>query len=202
MSFALLARIATAATMAFPLLLAPKYALAQQQPMPCLRYEPDTVAVEGKLVRRTYPGPPNYESVQQGDRPETGYYLELVAPTCVGRGADSLLDPAHASITAIQLVLDSAGYARLRPRLGTVVRLEGTLFGAYSGHHHTEVLLGVVWRAPPSPDEETSAAPSARSNRRLKLPGAPPGGRYEWQASSRTRSLTRRTGWCTLAPAA
>jgi hypothetical protein len=41
-----------------------------------------------------------------------------------------------------------------------------------------------------------------RSNRRLKLTGAPPGRRYEWLVSPRTRSLTRRTRWCTLAPAA
>jgi hypothetical protein len=39
-------------------------------------------------------------------------------------------------------------------------------------------------------------------NRRLKLAGAPPDSRYEWQASSRSRSLTRRTAWCTFAPAA
>jgi hypothetical protein len=39
-------------------------------------------------------------------------------------------------------------------------------------------------------------------NRRLKLAGAPPGGRHEWQASSMTRSLTRRCAWCTFAPAA
>jgi hypothetical protein len=41
-----------------------------------------------------------------------------------------------------------------------------------------------------------------RSNRRLKLTGAPPGGRYEWLVLSMTRSLTRRLAWCTFAPAA
>ena len=52
----------------------------------------------------------------------------------------------------------------------------------------------------------TSRTPNAQArwppNRRLKLTGAPPGGRYECLVGSMTRSLTRRCGWCTFAPAA
>ena len=41
----------------------------------CLRYQPDTVAIAGLLTRKTFPGRPNYESVKEGDGPETGFYL-------------------------------------------------------------------------------------------------------------------------------
>jgi hypothetical protein len=43
---------------------------------------------------------------------------------------------------------------------------------------------------------------AALSNRRLKLTGAFAGHRDEWLVGSRTRSLARRLGWCTFAPAA
>ena len=37
----------------------------------CLKYEPEIVEVAGVLETKTFPGPPNYESIEAGDRPET-----------------------------------------------------------------------------------------------------------------------------------
>ena len=45
------------------------------------------------------------------------------------------------SVGLIQLVLDSTGYSRLRPSLGTSVTLTGRLFSAITGHHHAPVLM-------------------------------------------------------------
>jgi hypothetical protein len=108
---------------------------------PCIRTDKDTVALTGKLERRTYPGRPNYESVKSGDEAETGFYLVLRTPAC------SLADTAAGAkkeVRLVQLVLDQAGYQRLRPRLGTTVTLRGTVFGSHTGHHHAPLLLNVA----------------------------------------------------------
>jgi hypothetical protein len=114
----------------------------------CLRYEPDTVAIAGILTRKTFPGRPSYESVKEGDEPETGFYLEVPIPVCTIASPDSASDNNGSlhDIRLVQLVLDSAGYARLKPRLGRQVTLRGTLFAAFTGHHHAPMLLRVVGR--------------------------------------------------------
>ena len=101
----------------------------------CLRYEPDTVAIAGVLTRKTFPGRPNYESVKKGDEPETGFCLEVGVPLCTIASPDSADDnnvSLH-DIRLVQLVLDSAGYARLRPHLRRQLTLRGTLFAAFTG---------------------------------------------------------------------
>ena len=109
----------------------------------CLALEPDTVLLVGRLERQTYPGPPTYESVQSGDKPETGFYLHVSPLKCVrlSRNTDKVLH-----VGEVQLVLDSLGYARLRPRLGQRISLSGTIFVGVNGHQHTPVLLQVAWR--------------------------------------------------------
>src|SRR5947208_6117956 len=98
----------------------------------CLPYEPDTVAIAGLLTRKTFPGRPNYESVKEGDGPEIGFYLEVPVPVCTIASPDSSDDNNGSlhEVRLVQLVLDSAGYVRLRPHLGRQVTLRGTLFAA------------------------------------------------------------------------
>jgi hypothetical protein len=111
-------------------------------PVNCLKYEPETVAVIGKLHRKTFPGRPNYESVVNGDEAETGFYMSLESPICtVGdSGADRV---AFESVREIQLVLSEKQYATFRPKLGEKIRLQGQLFSAHTGHHHADVLIRV-----------------------------------------------------------
>ncbi|WP_164840467.1 DUF4431 domain-containing protein [Collimonas arenae] len=111
-------------------------------PANCLRYEPETVTVTGKLHRETFPGRPNYESVANGDEPETGFYMSL-EPTICTVGDIGQSEVAFKSVREIQLVLNKKQYAELRPKLGAVVRLRGQLFSAFTGHHHADVLLRV-----------------------------------------------------------
>jgi hypothetical protein len=122
---------------------------AQGRAVACLRYEPDTVVLTGILRRHTYPGPPNFESVRAGDAPETGYYLHLGHPVCASRqyASDAEVDAAaarHVDARLVQLVLDSAGYARLRPLLGQRVTLRGRVFSAFTGHHHAPLVMTVL----------------------------------------------------------
>jgi hypothetical protein len=115
----------------------------------CVTYYQPNTRVVGTLARETFPGRPQYESVAGGDEPETGFYLHLAAPIC-GRPSpkagdarsDASLAPQD-SVTALQLLLDSAGYAALRPYLGKSIALEGKAFAWITGHHHARVLLDV-----------------------------------------------------------
>lgn len=108
----------------------------------CLAYEPQSVALKGKLHRQTFPGAPNFESVAQGDQAETGFYLTLPAPVCTISGGDD--QEAFAAVREVQLVLDKQQYAELRPQLGKTVSLHGKLFARFSGHHHADILLRVA----------------------------------------------------------
>jgi Domain of unknown function (DUF4431) len=110
----------------------------------CLSYEPSVVKVAGTLGRKTVPGPPNYESVSNGDRPETYWFVQLSRPVCVGEDEkEPDLYPAKKDVGSIQLVLTPDAYAACKELVGKRVVASGTLFGAITGHHHTPVLLTV-----------------------------------------------------------
>src|SRR5437870_9835899 len=48
----------------------------------CHHYRPAPVSLTGRLIRRTLPGPPNYQSIARGDRPQVADLLILDAPIC------------------------------------------------------------------------------------------------------------------------
>jgi len=110
----------------------------------CLSYEPAVVKVTGHLTRKTFPGPPNYKSVGKGDQAEMYWFVELRSPACVL--ADKLkpaLNISQDHVREIQLVLETAMYKTYSLLIGRQVVVQGTLFGAHTGHHHTPVLLNV-----------------------------------------------------------
>lgn len=109
----------------------------------CLKYEPAVVSLSGELHRATFPGRPNFESIANGDEPETGFYLTLKEPLCTQ--ADTVGEQeAHQNVREVQLVLTEQQYAQWRPQLGRQVTLQGGLFAAFTGHHHAPVLLRVA----------------------------------------------------------
>src|SRR2546426_7120545 len=83
----------------------------------CLSYEPAVVTLTGRLERRTYPGRPNYESIKEGDEPETHFYLNLPRSICTNGERDSPDTYPQQNVKLIQLVLELEGYKRLRPML-------------------------------------------------------------------------------------
>lgn len=107
----------------------------------CIASEPEEVLLTGRMRRRTFAGPPNYESLAKGDQPERVWLFHLTKPICVtARG-----DWEEKNISNLQLVFPGAqkDYTRYRPLLGRRVTIKGTLFRAQTGHHHTNVLLTV-----------------------------------------------------------
>jgi hypothetical protein len=111
----------------------------------CLSYEPTVVQLTGTVTRKTFPGPPNYESIKRGDQPETYWLLELQRPACVDHGnPGNLTDQAKKDIRRIQLVFSGKdAYAKYQRLLGKRVVATGTLYGSATGHHKTPVLLQV-----------------------------------------------------------
>lgn len=134
-----------AATKIFALLIlllsSAAYARAQEQ---CLSYDPAEVRLAGTISKQVVPGPPNYQNVRKGDKPETIWILTLAKAVCVTGNTDDV-NEAEQNVTDLQLVLKPNHFAQLN-RMGggklQVVSL-GKLFHAHTAHHRTKVLLDV-----------------------------------------------------------
>jgi len=98
-------------------------------------------ALHGRLVSRTFAGPPGYDSVRHGDAAEVTPVLRLGRPLCV-TGLLGDTDPTRHSIRELQVLdvhdqLDADQRAACR----RACVLTGQLVRAESGHHHTPVMI-------------------------------------------------------------
>lgn len=97
------------------------------------------VTLAGKLTVRTFPGPPNYESIAGGDLEERAFILELPRLICFtdGEFADGYerFDRVHVYATD-QDVIDA-----LNAAIGREVLVEGRAMGAHTGHHRAPMVL-------------------------------------------------------------
>lgn len=112
----------------------------------CLAYQPNIVSLTGSLhYSRVFPGPPNYESVKKGDRKETALLLRLVKSICAIGNEQRSHDVPETGIREIQLVVtEPPHWKTIRGQRGKRVRVTGTLFHAFTGHHRTKVLIFVT----------------------------------------------------------
>jgi uncharacterized protein DUF4431 len=108
----------------------------------------EPLAFKGTLNYRIFPGPPNYENVKKGDKPEPAYIIKLDTPICaIG---DEFLDGKE-TIDQIQLLMDDSSqsgrtlWQSLRQIDGKRVAVSGKSgFGAQTGHHHAPLLMTLV----------------------------------------------------------
>jgi hypothetical protein len=77
----------------------------------CLYY--GDVALSGRLVQQTYPGPPDFESVTRGDAPLTIWILQLDIGVCIISSSASY--PNVYDEREIQVVIGKDQYARTAP---------------------------------------------------------------------------------------
>lgn len=114
-----------------------------------VHYEPKKVELSGRLDLQTFPGPPNYNSIQSGDEIERHFYLILDQPIDViaskedkkkSMNTDSVYD-----VKICQLVTgQDKNWTLLRQSgEGGRVTIRGTLFQRFTGHHHSRVLIYV-----------------------------------------------------------
>ena len=94
----------------------------------CYHYTPSVVSLTGRLMQRTMPGPPHYESLKRGDRPEVVDFLILDAPICtIGDYKDSPnTDPFQRQDT-LQVRREDATWREVRRLTGRRVTVTGTL---------------------------------------------------------------------------
>ena len=129
---------------ALPFLVVCLSPFAAAQAATCNQYEPADATLSGTLTRQVFPGPPGFEDVVTGDEPQVGFYLSLAEPLCMQGNENEADINVEDNETLVQLVLQPTDYDNLRPYLDQPVVLKGTLFGAVTGFHHTQVLMQQV----------------------------------------------------------
>lgn len=110
----------------------------------CLDYEPLKVQIEGELYRKSFPGPPNYADIREGDEEEIYWFIKSAHPFCVNENK-KIWGERLTNLSDIQLIIGSelGFYKTKRSLLNKKVIVMGTLIPQISGHHKTEVLLDV-----------------------------------------------------------
>ena len=104
------------------------------------RYEPFIDTLTGVIHRETFPGPPNYESIKDGDEIESYGILFLDQPIAVQQGSEE--DVAESNVSKTQIIPSSpAQYKKYHNLIGKRVRVIGKLMHQISGHHKTKVLI-------------------------------------------------------------
>jgi hypothetical protein len=107
-----------------------------------LRYEPAVVKLSGILVMDANYGPPGYGEEPENDQIERSWVLKLDRPVdVIGDPQSDLNSESGKDVLRVQLV--NASKVKLGEHVAKRVTLEGTLFSAHTGHHHTDVLLTI-----------------------------------------------------------
>jgi hypothetical protein len=96
----------------------------------CLEYGANSLT--GTLVRQTYPGPPDYESLTAGDRPLVIWVLVLDYTVCVAHAGHKL--PREDYEREVQLVFKNGQQAQYRSLLGKRVTVAGNLRHGYADY--------------------------------------------------------------------
>ena len=113
----------------------------------CLTYEPAPVTLRGRLETHTFAGPPNFESIRNGDKRVDLPVLVLARPVCInGDSASELNTERESGVREIQLriPLGSDSLATLVRHLqGLPVLVTGTLSHAVAGGEYTKVIFTV-----------------------------------------------------------
>ena len=121
------------------------------------------VEFEGMISRETFPGPPNYQSIDDGDKPETVWILTIDSANCVvGESMEGGKQYEVAKATSRFQLVFSAGsdYERYKALVERRVKVVGQLFAGHTGHHHTKALIDVKELAPIEGNKAKGSSPS------------------------------------------
>ena len=111
-----------------------------------VHFAPEIVELTGRLEQQTFPGLTGYASIKEGDEAERGWYLRLSESISV-RPNKPPVDPNERienNVKILQMVLDPEKLEVWKAlKVAKKVRVKGTLFVAWTGHHHSRVLIEV-----------------------------------------------------------
>jgi hypothetical protein len=118
-------------------------AFGDQKSNDCLEYEVD-VELTGTLKRKTFPGPPEWESVEKGDELLIYWILHLDKAICVNAWKPGdLINVAENGINRTQInVANLIGmYKKYQHLIDRRVKVMGTLYHQHSPYHVTTVVM-------------------------------------------------------------
>jgi|SRR5690348_7280412 len=126
----------------FVLLLVTGSLAPSQRADSCYHYKPAVVALTGRLIQRTLPGPPNYQSIARGDRPDVVDLLILDTPICtIADYKDSPNTDAFRSQDTIHVRRADSTWQVVRRLTGQRVTVRGTLAEWALGTDRTPVVI-------------------------------------------------------------
>jgi Domain of unknown function (DUF4431) len=115
-----------------------------------LNYEPAIVELTGSLDVQTFAGPPNFESISDGDQVERSLYFKLDAPIDVAtnlKNNPAKIDESEKNVKVVQLIIlneSQEHWAKSKSLTkGSRTKIRGTLSHSITGHHHARILLTV-----------------------------------------------------------
>ena len=117
--------------------------------LPCTHFANDCVPQDatdillcGKVVSRTYPGPPHFENVATGDRAEQCLILVLDSEQCFTiKTYDGKVITIQ--LTEIQLFADKETANKVQQFTGQHICVLGNIWSANNAHRRTGVLMTV-----------------------------------------------------------
>ena len=107
-------------------------------------FEPSVSTIEGKLITRMYYGPPNYGENPDTDAKQYPFILQLYNPIDVIALEDDSFNSDKFEVTEIQVVPKNKEETELIEQyINKDIVIQGTLFEAIFGGHHTDVLIKI-----------------------------------------------------------
>ena len=97
------------------------------------------VTVSGRLTTQLFAGPPNFESIAQGDAEERAFILELPSRLCANDG--DFIEPTESFDRVHLNGAEAAISAVLNSVVGRNVTVRGEAFGSHTGHHHAPLVM-------------------------------------------------------------
>jgi hypothetical protein len=101
-----------------------------------------SVTLYGRVKEELFPGPPNYESINDGDTPQFYWILYTNSPVgIVSRSleGEELVDLGNSC--SFQLSVPPEFYDDKNDIVGKFVKVTGQMFVGHSGHHKTKALV-------------------------------------------------------------
>ncbi|HZJ99383.1 MAG TPA: DUF4431 domain-containing protein, partial [Tissierellaceae bacterium] len=107
-------------------------------------FEPNVSIIEGTLITRLHYGPPNFGEDPDNDEKEYPFILLLDDSIKVIAKETDMINSSISDISEIQLVLRGNPHLHIAKQYKNKhIKIQGTLFSAFTGHHHTKVLMVV-----------------------------------------------------------
>lgn len=109
-------------------------------------YDDQIVTLSGVTSFKVFPGPPNYESIADGDIREGAIFLTLdksIDVTASPNAPYFRRDERENNVKILHVANNDDKYWPLL-RSGHHIKITGTLFHRLTGHHRTRVLINVI----------------------------------------------------------